>query len=149
MISKATSVHAAALAAIHAAAFPPREAWGEGMFSQQLALPGVFGLIDDRGGMVLARVAAGEGELLTLAVSPPARRQGVASALLKAALAQVIAQGGRTMVLEVATGNATALALYRRHGFARVGHRRHYYADLSDALVLRAELSCGSTTAAS
>ena len=41
------------------------------------------------------------------------------------------------MFLEVATGNAAALALYRREGFVEVGRRRRYYADRSDALVLR------------
>ena len=140
MISQATSVHTAALAAIHAAAFPPREAWGEDVLALQLTLPGAFGLIDDRGGMALARVAADEGELLTLAVVPPARRQGIATALLQAAFARVIARGGRTMVLEVSAENTTALALYRRHGFMTVGRRHRYYVDLSDALVLRAKL---------
>ena len=40
MISQATPAHAAALAAIHAAAFPPREAWGADAIALQLALPG-------------------------------------------------------------------------------------------------------------
>jgi ribosomal-protein-alanine N-acetyltransferase len=44
------------------------------------------------------------------------------------------------MFLEVATGNAAALALYRREGFVEVGRRRRYYADASDALVLRVNL---------
>ena len=48
--------------------------------------------------------------------------------------------GGRAMFLEVATGNAAALALYRREGFVEVGRRRRYYADASDALVLRVNL---------
>ena len=51
--------HAAALAAIHAAAFPPTEAWGEDAIGLQLALPGSFGLIDERGGMLLGRVVGG------------------------------------------------------------------------------------------
>ena len=45
------------------------------------------------------------------------------------------------MFLEVAIGNAAALALYRREGFIEVGRRRHYYSDSSDALVLRMNLS--------
>ena len=45
------------------------------------------------------------------------------------------------MFLEVATGNAAALALYARAGFVEVGRRRRYYADLADALVLRARLA--------
>jgi ribosomal-protein-alanine N-acetyltransferase len=140
MISQATPAHAAALAAIHASAFPPRETWGEDAIAIQLALPGVFGLIDDRGGMLLGRSAADEAEVLTLAVVPSARRQGIATALLHAARAQVAAFGGVAMLLEVATGNAAALALYERERFIEVGRRRRYYADSSDALVLRMNL---------
>ena len=42
--------------------------------------------------------------------------------------------------LEVAIGNAGALALYQHGGFVEVGRRRRYYADSSDALVLRVNL---------
>ena len=141
MIVVATPAHAAALAAIHASAFPPREAWGEDAITIQLALPGAFGLIDDRGGMLLGRMAADEAEVLTLAVAPEARRQGIATLLLRAAKAHVGARGGTGVFLEVATGNAAALALYAREGFVEVDHRRRYYADSADALVLRAELA--------
>jgi [ribosomal protein S18]-alanine N-acetyltransferase len=135
-----TPAQAAALAAVHAAAFPPREAWGADAIALQLALPGAFGLIDDRGGMLLGRVAADQAEVLTLAVAPSARRQGIATALLRAAKAQVGACGANSMFLEVATGNVAALALYRREGFTEVGRRRRYYANSSDALVLRMNL---------
>jgi ribosomal-protein-alanine N-acetyltransferase len=141
MIVVATPAHAAALAAIHASAFPPREAWGEDAITIQLALPGAFGLIDDRGGMLLGRMAADEAEVLTLAVAPEARRQGIATLLLRAAKAHVGARGGTGVFLEVATGNAAALALYAREGFVEVGRRRRYYADSADALVLRARLA--------
>jgi ribosomal-protein-alanine N-acetyltransferase len=140
MISQATPMHGAALAAIHASAFPPREAWGADAIAIQLALPGAFGLIDHRGGMLLGRIAADEAEVLTLAVVPSARRQGIATALLRAARAQVAACGGIAMFLEVATGNAAALALYERECFIEVGRRRRYYPDSSDALVLRMNL---------
>jgi ribosomal-protein-alanine N-acetyltransferase len=43
-------------------------------------------------------------------------------------------------VLEVATGNTAAQALYARAGFTDVGLRRRYYADGSDALVMRVNL---------
>jgi ribosomal-protein-alanine N-acetyltransferase len=45
------------------------------------------------------------------------------------------------MFLEVAAGNVAALALYRAAGFAEVGRRVRYYADGSDALVMRRDLS--------
>jgi ribosomal-protein-alanine N-acetyltransferase len=103
-------------------------------------LPGAFGLIDERGGMLLARVAADEADVLTLAVLPMARRQGIASALLYAALAEMKARGGGSAFLEVATVNSAARALYARSGFVEVGRRRRYYADSSDAIVLRLSL---------
>jgi ribosomal-protein-alanine N-acetyltransferase len=136
MIGEATPAHAAAFAAIHAAAFPPRESWGADAISLQLGLPGAFGLIDDRGGMLLGRVAADEAEVLTLAVAPAVRRQGIATALLRAARDRARALGAHAMFLEVAVGNTAAVMLYRREGFAEVGRRRRYYADASDALVL-------------
>jgi [ribosomal protein S18]-alanine N-acetyltransferase len=136
----ATPAAAAAMAAIHGAAFPTEQAWNAPAFAAQLALPGVFGRLDPRGGLVLARVAAEEAELLTLAVAPPARRAGLGRALLAAALAEAAARGARTMFLEVAVSNQVALALYSAAGFTAVGRRPRYYADGQDALVLRAAL---------
>jgi ribosomal-protein-alanine N-acetyltransferase len=132
----ATPAHARALAVIHATAFPSREAWGEDAIGLQLALPGSFGLIDQRGGMLLGRVMADEAEILTLAVALAVRRRGIATALLRAARAEIVARGGATVFLEVSVDNPAAQALYRRFGFFEVGRRQSYYADSSDALVL-------------
>jgi [ribosomal protein S18]-alanine N-acetyltransferase len=139
-VQPATPAHAAALAAIHAMAFPSAEAWGVDAMSVQLDLASTFGLIDTRGGMLLGRVAGDEAEVLTVAVAPAARRQGVATDLLHAALAEIRARRGRAVFLEVAPGNSAARALYQRFGFVEVGRRRGYYADGSDALVLRVKL---------
>jgi [ribosomal protein S18]-alanine N-acetyltransferase len=136
----ATLAHAAILAAVHASAFPPRERWGIDAISLQLALPGVFGFLHPHGGMLLARVTADEAEILTLAVEPRARRQGVARALLTNALAEARGRGARAMLLEVSVSNAAARALYDRAGFVEVGRRLCYYADGSDAMILRADL---------
>lgn len=141
MILPASQLHAPAMAAIHAAAFPPGEAWGTDAISLQLALPGAFGLIDERGGMLLGRVIVDEAEVLTLAVAPQARRQGIARALLEAARNETRLRGGRTIFLEVAVGNTPGRELYCRFGFTEAGRRHRYYPDLSDALVLRMNVS--------
>jgi ribosomal-protein-alanine N-acetyltransferase len=140
MISRATVAHATALATIHSAALPPREVWGEDAIFLQLGMPGAFGLIDERGGMLLGRVAADQAEVLTLAVAPAVRRQGIASGLLRAAKTHAATCGAAALYLEVATRNEAALALYRREGFSEAGRRLHYYADASDALVMCARL---------
>ena len=136
-VIRATAAHAAAMAVIHHAAFPPAEVWGTDAFALQLALPGVFGLVDPLGGLVLARVAADEAEILTLAVHPDRRRTGIARRLLGAAATMAGAAGARSLFLEVSEANAAARALYAAAGFTTVGRRRHYYADRSDALVQR------------
>jgi len=135
--------HAAAMAAIHHAAFPPAEQWDAASIIATLAMPGAFGLVAPDGGMALARVAADEAELLTLAVAPEARRRGLGLRLLRAAMRQTAINGAQWMFLEVKDGNAAALALYTLAGFAVIASRRQYYPDGATALVLRASLRPG------
>ena len=136
--AKTTDV--ALMAAVHEAAFPPAEAWSADVFYMQLALPGVHGLLDDQGGVILFRVAADEAEILTLAVIPEARRRGIASDLLAAAVDTARQAEAVVLFLEVSVANKPSRALYARAGFREIGRRRRYYADGSDALVLRRDL---------
>jgi [ribosomal protein S18]-alanine N-acetyltransferase len=138
---------AEALAAIHRAAFPPPQAWGLEAIGLSIGLPGVFGLIDEREGMILARSAGDEAEILTLAVVPASRRRGLGGALLAAALREARRRGAGTVFLEVSEANETARTLYTTAGFVEVGRRRRYYADGTDALILRASLSLSSAAA--
>jgi ribosomal-protein-alanine N-acetyltransferase len=69
-------------------------------------------------------------DLQRIAVRPELRRRGVARDLLAA-----VDPGGR-MLLEVAAGNAAALAFYAAEGFTEISRRRRYYRDGSDAVVM-------------
>ena len=139
-LEKATKAHAEVMAAIHEVSFPPAERWNANVMGLQLGILGGFGFIDPDGGMVLARVAVDEAEILTIAVLPALRGQGMGRRLLDAAMDEARRRGAREMFLEVATGNTPAKALYARAGFTRVGQRKRYYPGGGDALVLRAEL---------
>ena len=134
--------HAAALAAIHAAAFPPASAWDAPAFAAQLAAPGVFSLIQPEGALIVARVAADEAEILTLAVIPSSRRRGFGAALVREAARRAAALGATSLFLEVAETNVAALALYAGAGFRPVGRRPRYYPDGADALTLRLRINC-------
>ena len=136
----ATPVHAQILAAIHAESFPPAERWGPDAMALQLEQPNCFGHIDPAGGFILARIAADEAEILTLAVAPPRRRAGSGLALLSAAITTATRYGAKSIFLEVSLTNIAAQALYTRLGFCQVGRRRHYYPDGGDALVMRRDL---------
>lgn len=132
--------HAAAMAAIHASAFPASEAWSAAAIAAQLALPGTAGLLAMEGGMALLRVAGDEAEILTLAVHPQARRRGLGRGLLAAAMTLAAGAGATAMLLEAAEDNAAAAALYAGAGFVPVGRRPRYYPTGEAALVLRAAL---------
>lgn len=128
------------LADIHASAFPPGQAWPAATMDTLLGMPGALGLLAEADGMILLRLAADEAEILTFAVRPEARRTGMGRALLETGLVLLAAQGAQTLLLEVAEGNAPALALYTAAGFTRAATRRDYYAPGQHALLLRRDL---------
>ena len=91
--------------------------------------------------MILARAIMDEAEILTLAVLPDARRQGLGRDLLRAAMRRAAETDARTMFLEVAEDNGAARRLYTSQGFTEVGRRKRYYANGDDALVMRVSLT--------
>jgi ribosomal-protein-alanine N-acetyltransferase len=125
-----------ALAALHAACFP--DAWDAMAITKLLDTPGTFAF-HNQDGFVLTRTAADEAEILTLAVAPAARGQGLGRALLQVAIIRAQELGAETMFLEVGADNPHALALYAGLGFAKVGTRKGYYSG-KDALLLRLPL---------
>ncbi len=105
---------------------------------------GAYGKDRELLGFILSRVAADEAEILTVAVRPKRRGQGIAGRLLKANMEELQIAGAKTWFLEVEAQNTAALALYRRFGFEQVGERRSYYrkadGDAATALILRRSL---------
>lgn len=75
--------------------------------------------------------------LMNLAVDPSARRRGIASALLRYALADARECGARRGVLEVRASNVAARALYERAGFRQIAVRAAYYTNpVEDAVIM-------------
>lgn len=85
--------------------------------------------------------AAGEAELLRIAVAPAARRQGLGQALLRAAEADLRTAGIQHLHLEVRTSNGAARSLYEAEGWRLSGHRPRYYRDGEDAVVYTKKLT--------
>ena len=78
---------------------------------------------------------ADEGEIITVAVSPACRRQGIARALMEHMLR--LAAGARaTVYLEVRASNTPARELYRTLGFTETGVRKNYYTSPREDAVL-------------
>ena len=93
-------------------------------------------------------VVADEVHIHNLAVSPEARRTGLARRLLALALEVAAHQGAFAAHLEVREGNEAARALYRGMGFREVGRRRAYYSSPAEDAVLLSRTGLGLATAA-
>lgn len=128
------------LAALHAACFTDRpRPWHSAEFQSLIQAPGSF-LLTGSDAFLLGRAIGGEAELLTLAVAPTQRRQGIARTLVQEFASNAIENGAAAAFLEVASDNAPAQALYRGAGWRQVGLRPRYYGPQTDAIVMRLTL---------
>jgi [ribosomal protein S18]-alanine N-acetyltransferase len=143
---------AAAIAAIHAVSF--QRGWGEEEVSRLLIDHAVVGhcaktvgakiggakIGGALVGFILSRMAAGEAEILSVAITPARRRRGLARPLLDLHLRRLAGLGARAVFLEVDEHNTPACRLYQRANFYEVGRRQGYYTGGAAALVLRRDL---------
>lgn len=81
--------------------------------------------------------AAGEAELLRIAVAPEAQGQGLGRVLLEACQRDLAAEGLVHLFLEVRPTNASALRLYEACNWELCGRRHRYYSDGEDALLFQ------------
>lgn len=84
-----------------------------------------------------------EAHLLNLSVARSHQRGGLGWRTLEWMAEVARGYGARTMLLEVRPSNASAVRMYDRYGFERIGVRRGYYPALvgrEDALVMRVAL---------
>ena len=145
-LSEASARDAAAIAKLHAASF--RRGWSDGEFERLLlerntiAHRAVVG--SSLAGFILSRLAAGEAEILSVAVASARRGRGLARRLLDLHLRRLAGLGVEAVFLEVDEDNQPARRLYRRAGFREVGRRAGYYpqsaTNAAAALMLRRDL---------
>jgi ribosomal-protein-alanine N-acetyltransferase len=131
-------------------AFPT--AWSLAMFVLELSKPSGICLaaIEERRvvGYLICSRYADVWHLMNIAIDPPMRRRGIATALLE----EMIARAGdhASYTLEVRPSNSTAIALYERFGFRSAGTRRRYYTDTGeDAVIMWRTAETASTPSAS
>ena len=104
--------------------------WTQGNFSDSLAAGYRCWLCYQHDAMVGYAVVMEimeEVHLLNISVVPERQRSGVGSEFLEHLFHDARSRGASRMLLEVRPSNASGRALYRRHGFTVIGHRRDYY----------------------
>lgn len=123
--------HAAALSKLHGELF--ESPWTTGGVQRLLEHPACLALIaielnaSSPVGFIIAQMTADEAEILSVGVKKSHQRQGIGRALVEALAASAWEGGARRLFLDVAEGNAAALALYANLGFTRMGRRKEYY----------------------
>jgi ribosomal-protein-alanine N-acetyltransferase len=147
VLTEAGPRDSAAIAALHGVSF--HRGWSDGEIDVLLRDRNVAAhraVIGRRlVGFILSRLAAGEAEILSVAVAASQRGRGLARSLLNLHLRRLAGLGVQAVFLEVGEDNVPALRLYRRAGFHEVGRRQGYYQDpagtSTTALVLRRDLA--------
>lgn len=84
-----------------------------------------------------AWVSFNQAEVMSIAVEPELRGQGVGTILFGELIKTVKVRGATAITLEVRTSNTAAIKLYESFGLKSVGRRKGYYIDNGeDALIM-------------
>jgi ribosomal-protein-alanine N-acetyltransferase len=133
---------AAAIAAVHGVSF--QRGWGEDEIHRLLIESNVVAHRAMIGrtliGFILSRLAAGEAEILSVAIAPAWRGPPMAPPHHDLNRRRLARHGAPSVFLEVGEQNAPAGRLYQGAGFYEVGRRQGYYEGGKTALVLRRDL---------
>jgi ribosomal-protein-alanine N-acetyltransferase len=126
----------------------PDYPWSQAQFKEEIAgLGGTrqFILALNEGSIIgyagIMVVAAGvPADLLTIAILPDFRGQGLAQEMLAELESWAKAKGATEIILEVDTKNENAIRLYKFSRYEEISTRANYYGLGVDALIMRKEL---------
>lgn len=122
----------------------PEEPWSFQMLASSFESETFYGVLAEDGGEIVGyggiTVAFDTADIANVAVTEAFRHSGVGSAVLEELLSLAKTKGAQKAFLEVRVSNATAMALYLKHGFKGVYARTRYYTNGEDCLVMTKEL---------
>jgi ribosomal protein S18 acetylase RimI-like enzyme len=126
-----------ALWRMDAACYAPEIAYSRRTMRAFMRLPGAECLVAEDGGVILGFILTDRdgaaGHVITLDVSPEARRRKIGTALVEAAHASLAARGVREVELETSTANQAGIGFWRRHGYQTQGVLQDFYENGEDA----------------
>ena len=87
-------------------------------------------------GYLIYSEAAGEAELLRIAVDPKMRRRGFGGKMMEQFISDLEFMDAEKVTLEVREGNTAAISLYIVYGFEQIATRKNYYIDPDEDAVI-------------
>ena len=142
-----------ALYRLDQACFPAGIAYSKSTLRYFLQISGAECMVAEDAGKILGFILAEQNDalahIITLDVAESARRQGLGSALLRQIEADLALGGVRTILLETATNNDSAIAFWKKHGYRIEAVLKRYYPGKLDAYAMRKILSSSNRVNAS
>ena len=134
---------------LDARCFPPQIAYTRAELQFFVRHPRSTTTVAEAGGLVAGfcvvdwKLESGRevGHFITIDVAPERRRNGLGRLLMQTGEAQLAGMGCIAITLEVAVNNAGAQAFYGYLGYQQTGRIPGYYADGTNALVMRKEIN--------
>lgn len=127
--------------AIDHLSFEPATAYSRRQLRDYLELDGGECIVAEAGGEIAGFIVTaherGVGYVVTIDVLPGHRQQSVGTKLLAEAEGRLAANEIRTIELETATDNVSAIAFWRKHGYRNRGIIKGYYPNGRDAFSMR------------
>jgi len=121
---------------LHKQCFPDKP-WSENDF-MELKKSGCE-IVSSKNGFIVWRTVADEAEIITIGVTPDARRNGIAETMIILMEQELKKQNVVNIFLEVSEVNYPAIKLYEKMGFVVAGKRPKYY-DGVDAIIMKKAL---------
>ncbi len=123
-----------------------REQYPRGLFMMFLDANRETFLVAEYSGQVVGYVMAYirpdmEGHIMSIAVDPLYRGNGIGRLLMEAVIDRLIKRGARYIGLEVRVSNKGAIKLYEKLGFKKMKIIRGYYSDGEDAYYMMLDLN--------
>ncbi len=86
------------------------------------------------------KIICDEADIMNVVVKKPFRHNGIGSFLLEHLISYSIDNNLKTITLEVNEHNLSAIHLYDKFNFDKIGIRKKYYNGESDAIIMTKEL---------
>ena len=121
----------------------PDTAWPAEQFRAEISGKTRNFLIAESDGQIIGYASAflpsagGVADLMTIAVHPDFRRQGIAHHLIEDLENWAAELGADSMMLEVDINNENAIALYTKLGYQKLNIRKNYYGYGKDAQIMK------------
>jgi [ribosomal protein S18]-alanine N-acetyltransferase len=114
--------------------------WTKEMYLKELSnrtsRPFVYRINTEIVGYMCFWVVLDEAHLMTIAVHPDRRGEGIGKAIMEHLEQVSLKEDLKKILLEVGRRNVVARGLYRQSGFTAVGFRKNYYANIKDDALL-------------